>query len=235
VNTPSRNPTWHVTIQTTLPTDPGRGRAEDMLVTHTHSGTHIDGLAHVWCGDALYNDVPPGRAIGRGGTRHASVEHFGGIIGTGVVLDVTVDGPLDAGDTIGPDRLQAALERTGQNSADADILLIRTGWLDLFATDPERFHSGEPGLSVQGAQWVAAQDPACVGIDNFGYEPTPPSPGIEPLAVHELLLNACGIPMMENVDLSEVARDGIVEGLFMAAPLPIANGLGSPLNPLLIV
>jgi kynurenine formamidase len=235
INTPSRNPTWHVTIHTTLPHDPGRGRAEDMLHTHTHAGTHIDGLAHVWHGNALYNGVDPARALGRGGTRHGSVEHYGGIVGTALILDLTIDGPLSAGDEIGPDLLGAAARRADVSPGDADILLIRTGWLDVFATDPARFHAGEPGLSVAGAAWVAAQDPACVGIDNVGFEPIPTPSGVEPLACHELLLRDGGIPLIENVELAAVAAAGITDGLFMAAPLKIVGGLGSPVNPLLIV
>ncbi|HVT67662.1 MAG TPA: cyclase family protein [Trebonia sp.] len=235
VITGKRNATWHVVTQVQDPDDPGRGRAEDVLTMHTHAHTHIDGLAHAWFDGKLYNGVPAQGAVGRGGTRHGGVDQYGGIIGEAVVLDVTAVREIGPGVAITAEDLNAAATRTGVDPAAADILLIRTAWTDVFARDPELFEQGYPGLAPDGAKWVAEQDPAVLGMDAPAFETVPPPPGVDPLACHHLFLHRMGIPLIESMDLAEIAADGVTGGLFMAAPLQIKGGLGSPVNPLLVV
>ena len=233
--TGGRNPTWHVTVQVDNPSSPGDGRAEDMLVVHTHAHTHIDGLAHVWFGGRLYNGVAAAGTVSRGGTRHASVEHYGGIVGSAVVLDLTPDGPFERGHALGVELLERAARRSGADCHAADVILVRTGWDELFKRDPESYAAGEPGLGPDAADWIARCDPACVGMDNYAIEPVPAPARIHPLHCHRLFLRDLGTPLIECLDLSEPAAAGVSEGLFVAAPLRVERGLGSPLNPLLIV
>ena len=230
-----RNPTWNITMQVQVPDDAGRGRAEDLVVMHTHAHTHIDGLCHVWYDGLVYGGVPAAKAVSRMGARHAGVDGYGAIIGTAAILDVTKVRPLAEGDQIGPDDLEAAAAAAGVDAAAADILLVRTGWLAMWAQDPARFSAGEPGLGPAGAAWLADQDPAVIGMDNFGIDPYPVPEGVQPLACHELFLRDLGIPLIENLDLSGPAEAGVAEGLFVATPLKIRRGLGSPLNPILVV
>ena len=230
-----RNPTWHLTIQASVPGDGGRGRAEDILVMHTHAHTHVDGLAHVWYDDQLYNGVQSANAVTRAGTKHASVEHYGAIIGSAAVLDVSQRRTLAEGDLITADDLTAAAREADIEPADDDIILVRTGWIDVHAKDPERYAEGEPGLGPDGAEWIAAQDPAALGMDNFGIDPFPAPDGADPLACHELFLRDLGVPLIENLDLTAAAADGVSGGLFVAVPLKVKRGLGSPLNPILVV
>jgi kynurenine formamidase len=230
-----RNPTWHLTMQVQVPDDPGRGRAEDVLVVHTHAHTHVDGLCHVWYDGAVYGGVPAERAVTRAGAHHAGVDHYGAIIGHAVLLDVSKRRELREGDLIGADDLEAAAKDARVDVSQADIVLVRTGWFTMFASDPDRYETGEPGLGPSGAEWLAAKDPVAVGMDNFGIDPFPGPAGVPPLACHELFLRDLGVPLMENLDLTEPAAETVVEGLFVAAPLKIRRGLGSPLNPVLVV
>jgi kynurenine formamidase len=43
-----------------------------------------------------------------------------------------------------------------------------------------------------------------------------------------------GIPIMEMLDLEALARDGIYTFLFVAIPLKIVGGTGSPIRPVAI-
>lgn len=52
--------------------------------------------------------------------------------------------------------------------------------------------------------------------------------------MHALLLVDAGIYIIENLDLEELAAEGVREFLFVALPLPIAGATGSPLRPLAI-
>ena len=53
--------------------------------------------------------------------------------------------------------------------------------------------------------------------------------------MHETFLRDHGIFMLELLDLSGLAESGAPEFLFVAAPLRIDRGLGSPVNPLAVI
>jgi kynurenine formamidase len=230
-----RNPTWHLAITAADPGDAGRGRAEDVLTMHTHSSTHVDGLCHVWYDGVVYGGVPASEAVSRMGTRHAGVDHLGAIIGRAAILDVSRGRALDAGDVITADDLARAADDSGIDARAADIVLVRTRWIEVHAKDPVRFADGEPGLGPDAAEWIAATDPAALGMDNFGIDPFPGPDGVAPLACHELFLRDLGVPLIESLDLTGPAADGVAEGTFIGLPLRIRKGLGSPLSPILVV
>ena len=234
--TGGRNPTWHVSIQVEHPHDRGRGRAEDTLTMHTHAHSHIDGLAHIWYDGRLYNGFPAS-AVGRGGANKLSIGDIGGIVTRGLCLDLTDSGARQwqVGELVEVDDLQRALDAIGCAIEPGDAVVLHSGWFALHTSGDPRFHEGEPGLSPAAADWLAAQDPVLVGMDNSAIEPLPPAPGTNPLYVHETLLRDHGIYILELLDLAELARSGAGEFLFTAAPLRIDRGLGSPINPLAII
>jgi kynurenine formamidase len=236
VITSGRNPTWHVTTTVEDPSTPGNGRAEDIVILHTHAHTHIDGLGHNWFDGKLYNGFPAKRAIGRAGSSKGGVEKYGGIIGTALILDVTRDRPpMEPGEVVTAEALQKAAARASIAAEDADIVLVRVGWTELFFTDKQRYESGAPGLGPDAADWIASLDPAVVGMDCSAIEPLPAPEGVHPLAVHKLFLHQLGTPLIESLNLAEVGAEDVTDGLFIAGPLLIDRGLGSPLNPLLVV
>jgi kynurenine formamidase len=55
------------------------------------------------------------------------------------------------------------------------------------------------------------------------------------MPVHVHLLVESGIHIIEMVNLEELAKDRVYEFLFIAAPLKIRGGTGSPLRPLALV
>ena len=139
------------------------------------------------------------------------------------------------GELVEVDDLQRALDAIGCAIEPGDAVVLHSGWFALHTSGDPRFHEGEPGLSPAAADWLAAQDPVLVGMDNSAIEPLPPAPGTNPLYVHETLLRDHGIYILELLDLAELARSGAGEFLFTAAPLRINRGLGSPTNPLAII
>ena len=231
-----RNATWHVSIQVQHPSDPGRGRAEDMLTMHTHAHSHMDGLAHIWYDGRLYNGFPA-TEVGRGGANKLSLGNVGGIVTRGVCLDLTAGGTRawDVGELIDVADLEAALAAIGTELEPGDAVLLHSGWFDLFKAGDPRFEAGEPGLSPAATDWLAARDPVLVGMDNSALEPLPPRPGGNPLYVHETLLRDHGIYMLELLDLAELAASSAGVCLFVTAPLRIDRGLGSPVNPLAVI
>jgi kynurenine formamidase len=55
------------------------------------------------------------------------------------------------------------------------------------------------------------------------------------LHVHEYLLDQAGVYIIENMALAELLAAGVSEFLFVALPLRIKGGTGSPLRPIAIV
>ena len=53
--------------------------------------------------------------------------------------------------------------------------------------------------------------------------------------VHQLLLRDCGVPLIENVVLDELAAIGVAEFCFVAAPLRLVGGTAGPVCPLAIL
>jgi kynurenine formamidase len=53
--------------------------------------------------------------------------------------------------------------------------------------------------------------------------------------VHQRLIRDYGIPLLEGLVLKPLAEAGATEFLFMAAPLPIRGGTGSPITPVAVL
>lgn len=237
VITGGRNQTWHLTIQVADPARPGSGRAEDTLTMHTHAHTHLDGLAHVWYDGAAYNGVSP-TTISRGGSRELGIDHVGPIVGRGVLYDVTLGGrrTWSAGEAIDAAAMGAARDHAGVTPESGDIVLVHTGWYAKEAAgDRVGYTAGEPGLGPEGLDWVVESDPSLVGMDCWGIEPIPALDGVSPMLNHETLLRDCGVGLLENLDLGELADAAPGPFLFVATPLSITHGLGSPMAPIAIL
>jgi kynurenine formamidase len=118
-----------------------------------------------------------------------------------------------------------------------DAVLTRTGWLDVFWEDPDRFRGPEPGIGLEAANLIGDRGAAIVAADNYGVEVGPSDPDGGGLAspVHGELLRNRGIPMLELLDLRELAAAQAPVFLFVMAPLRITGGVGSPLTPLAVI
>jgi kynurenine formamidase len=201
-----------------------------------HIGTHIDALCHAWYDDALYNGFPGSGTRSTGGATRCGTDKMGPVVGRGVLLDVaSVHGdPLPDGVAIRPRNLEQAAKRAGVNIGKGDIVLIRTGWLEHQGYAENVSFDGEPGLDVDGALWLAEREIAALGADNFAVEVIPfVHPTVFP--VHQRLIRDFGIPLMEGLLLRELATAGCYEFLFVASPLPVVGGTGSPINPIAIL
>lgn len=209
---------------------------DDVVLLPTHAGTHIDALAHVADEGQLYNGYPLSGVRSNGAAR-CGIDKLPALVGRGVLLDICalkgVD-RLEPGYVISPEDLQAWEERRSISVGEGTVVLIRTGWLSVFRDEgPQAFFEAEPGIGMAAAQWLAERDVVAVGADNGAVEVVPTEDG-RPGPVHRVLVRDCGIYLMEMLELDELAAAGVDEFLFVAAPLAIAGGAGSPINPIAI-
>lgn len=209
---------------------------DDVIMMATHGATHVDALAHVGDEGLLFNDVPIATVRGNGAKR-LGIDKCPPLVGRGVLLDLCrhlgVD-RLDKAQVIDDELLEACMTAQGTPVEAGTIVLVRTGWLSIFAEQgSEAFFASEPGIGMEGARWLANRDVVAIGLDNFAVEVIPTETGM-PAPVHRYLIRDCGMYLMELFRLDELAEAQVNEFLFVAAPLGIVGGLGSPLTPLAI-
>jgi kynurenine formamidase len=213
----------------------GGSSASELLALGGHTGTHIDALCHFSCDGKLHGGVALKQSPA-GGVEPHSVDTIAPIVRRGVLLDVAARLGLEAlpGDfAISPGHLAAA----GADVRQGDVALIRTGWgrlwdgLHQYTTAGEGMHVKGPGPEEAAARWLSGRGVFAVGSDTMAFERVPSSN----MPVHVHLLVESGIHIIENLNLEEMARDGVTEFLFVATPLKIRGGTGSPLRPIALV
>ncbi|MGW4792893.1 cyclase family protein [Nonomuraea sp. NPDC004297] len=206
-----------------------------LIVTHHGTTTHMDALCHMWSGDELYNGHPAARVRSYGATR-CGIEHVGGVVARGVLYDVPRR--LGLGHLPADYRVPAALLEEIAVPRPGDVAVIRTGWPLVWERSREEYWSGQPGLSAEAGRWLAAHDVAAVAADNAAIGGLD-AHGLaaEPIEddLHLLLLHRHGVHLIELLWLEELAAAGRAEFVFVAAPLRVEGGTGSPLTPLAIL
>jgi kynurenine formamidase len=208
---------------------------------HNDGHTHIDALCHVAFDGALYN----GRSadeVGGEGARVNTIEVLKtGLVGRGVLLDIPRirNVPwLEPGEHVFRDDLEAAERELGVTVDAGDILLVRTGHARRLAElGPWDTGATKAGLHPRAMPFISERCVAALGSD--GNNDTAPSTteGVD-FPIHVLAITAMGIHLLDYLQLEDLAstcgRLGRWKFLFVASPLRIVGGTGSPLNPIAV-
>lgn len=214
----------------------GLQMSDDYLFLACHGGTHIDALCHVFVDDLMYNGHPSS-TIRSSGARLCGIDKMPAVITRGILLDVAQHrgrDHLDVGYAITARDLNECAQAQGVSVTPGDAVLVRTGHLsELYRGVDARL--GEPGLGSDTASWCDDHKVSVIGADNHGVEVKPSETAGANSPMHIEFLRNLGLPMIELLDLSELSRERIYEFLFVAVPLKIAGGAGSPLNPIAVV
>lgn len=218
----------------------GGSAAAEMLVTGVHVGTHIDALSHVSHDGCLHGGVDAAESQMGGMFSDHGAETIEPMLCGGVLLDVpAVLGVerLDGGYEITPDDLDRTVAEQGSEIHPGDVVLIRSGWGQLWESGEPYLgkDSGVPGVSEAGAQWLAEREVLAAGADTIAFECLRPGAGHALLPAHRLLLVESGIYIIETLDLEGLSASGLTEFLFVLSPMKIVGGTGSPVRPLAVV
>lgn len=218
---------------------------------HLQGSTQWDALGHVRCREHGYwggrTQDPTGGRNGLGVERWA--EH--GVAGRGVLVDVAgwaeaAGRPIDplAPTTVPADDLAATLEAQGVAPETGDVWCVRTGWvsayraLDAAARAEYARAPSSAGLRADEAtaRYLWDAHPGALVCDNPAVEAQPGDPAVGSL--HRRLLPLLGLALGEMFDLDALARrcrdDGRFTFFFVAVPLKLPGGIGSPGNALAI-
>lgn len=210
---------------------------------HGMAVSHIDALCHVFVEGQMYNGHPASLVTSLGARRNSIAAAFGGIVGRGVLIDVPrvrgVDW-LEPADAILPDELEAALTSQAVELEPGDIVIVSTGRdarRDVHGPwDPNLV--GLAGLHPECIPWLFERDPSVLGCDGVS-DVLPANPHCWPIPVHQCLLVGMGVHLLDNLRLDRLAAACAAAGrwelLFVVAPLQIAGGTGSPVNPVAVL
>lgn len=216
---------------------PGTGAHEDVMIFASHTTSHMDALIHVYEDGHHYNGVPAGAMKALSGATRLGIEKVGGFAARAVLLDMPryFGDPqwVEPGRNIAGEDLAGAAAAQGVEVRAGDVVLVRTGYLQMWFEQQGETGFAQPGIGVDGAEWLAAHDVVAVGSDNAAVEVVP-FDGDDFLAVHKVLLVRRGIYMLEFLDLSGPAADEAWEGLLTVAPLKVTGATGSPVNPIFV-
>ena len=217
--------------------DPDRIR--DRLDIDYHGGffTHLDAICHVVYDGRIYNGHDMRETVTDAGCEHLGITGLkDGVVTKAVLVDVPrLRGVphLAPGTRVYREDVEEWEERTGAAVEPGDILLIRTGrWARRRAEG-----GGNAGMDASFLPLLAERDVALFGSDT-AHELRDNIPGLDVTVIHKFMVVARGMNLFDNLDLEEAAetaaRLGRWEFLFMASPVRVPKGTGSPINPIAV-
>ncbi len=223
----------------------GVGEAMNAHVSYTgsaftmyaHTGTHIDALSHFGLDGRIWNGFSADDHLGDRGWTVAGAETIPPIVARGVLIDVAAAlgvAMLPPGHRVTRDELAAALDRQGVALEQGDVVLIRTGRMQLY-DDAAAFMANPPGMGLDAARFLVEEGGAMiVGADNLSFEAFPSEVEGNYIPVHTYLLAEQGTPILELVYLEELARDGVYEFAFIGGSLRLRGADAAPIRPIAI-
>lgn len=239
------------TLQRTLGNVAPTGTTDMYQYTGTYHGvahSHLDALdCHMMVDGKGYNGVSMEEITASGGCPKGSINALkDGVVTRAILFDATrlpgkatSQGWLEPGTAIHREDLETLEKSEHVKVSAGDVILLYTGrWKRRAALGPWPNTTGFAGYHADVAYFLKERGVSFIGCDGpndvspTGLPPTVTNP------LHRLALVAMGVDIFDNLDferaIDEARRLNRYEFLFMAAPLRIDKGTGSPLNPLAI-
>jgi kynurenine formamidase len=215
---------------------------------HGVAHSHLDAVAcHIMADGKGYNGVSMEDIKAAGGCPKGHINALkDGVVTRGILFDATLlpgkaslQGWLEPGTAIHREDLEALEKIQRVKVSPGDVILLYTGrWKRRATVGPWANSEGFAGYHADVAYFLKERGVSFIGSDG----PNDVSPSGLPQAVglglHQLALVAMGVSIFDNLDferaVEQARRLNRYEFLFMAAPLRIEIGMGSPLNPLAV-
>jgi len=238
-------------LQRTLGPVTPAGTADQYQYTGTYHGvihSHLDAVdCHIMVEGKGYNGRSMEDIKAAGGCPKGNINALkDGVVTRGILFDatrlpgkVTPQGWLDPGTAIHREDLETLEKLERVKVSAGDVILLYTGrWKRRAALGPWPNTTGFAGYHADVAYFIKERGVSFIGDDGPNdVQPTglPTAIGIP---LHQLALVAMGVSIFDNLDfertVEQARRLNRYEFLFVASPLRIDKGTGSPLNPLAI-
>lgn len=206
----------------------------DAISMYTHTGTHIDALNHFGYHGKIFNGYSVHEHLGSRAWRKSGVDKHPPVIARGILLDVASTLGVDVlppSYGIGEADLRATLKHQSTRLQPGDVVLIRTGRMRLWP-DRTTYLPNPPGLTREGAEFLAKAGAIIIGADNHCLEQAPSGDPENWQVVHTYLLAEAGIPILEIAYLEDLADDRVFEFAFVGACIRFRGATGAPMRPI---
>jgi kynurenine formamidase len=190
-------------------------------------GTHLDALSHLQVGDRGYNGWTVAELAGPAGMKRLGAETIPQIVTRGWVVDVSERG-LGVGGVVSVEDLDGIEPEPG------DAVLFHTGW-GAHWDHPEAYLAGEPGPGYEVAEWLVERGVALTGCDTWSYGPVPAEDPARPFEVPQMLNVRHGVFVVENLDTSALAADGVREFALVLTHPKLRGATGAWTSPIALV
>jgi kynurenine formamidase len=193
----------------------------------TQLGTHLDALSHLQIGDRGYDGVRVEEIATPTGVSRLGIETVPQIVTRGLLVDVSERG-------LGPGGVIEIDDVGGIEPEPGDAVLFHTGWGARW-DDAQDYLGGEPGPGVELAEWLASRGVALSGCDTWSYGPVPPEDPGRPFQVPQHLNVHHGVFIVENLDTSALAADGVREFALILTHPKLRGATGAWSSPIALV
>src|SRR6266566_8293453 len=227
------------------------GTTDTYQYTGTYHGvihSHLDAVdCHVMSEGKGYNGRSMEDIKATGGCPKGNINALkDGVVTRGILFDATrlpgkasPQGWLEPGTAIHREDLEALEKIERVKVSPGDVILLYTGrWKRRAALGPWPNTTGFAGYHADVSYFIKERGVSFIGGDGPNDVSPTGFPQTVGLPLHQLALVAMGVSIFDNLDFERAAeqakRLNRYEFLFMAAPLRIDKGMGSPLNPLAI-
>jgi kynurenine formamidase len=184
------------------------------ITMNEHNGTHVDAPAH------FISDAKP--------HAHVTIENvpLASLLGRGVRLDCR---GMKEGDYVSRGFIADWEAKHGTLEA-GDIVTFNFGWSAHWGLRPneKRYLTDWPGVSMEAAEYLIGKSVAAIGVDTLS--PDPPA-ALAGKPIHPVVLEK-QVLIIENLTNLEQLPDFF---LFLALPLKIRGGSGSPIRAVALV
>jgi kynurenine formamidase len=198
-------------------------------------GPQLDGLGHMGEAGTYYNCNRAVDFVDIEGLKKLGTHNVPPMVGRGVLLDMARHfgvTSLAAGQGIGADDLKAAAQEQGVQIRQGDVVLLHTGWTDArLHSEPGVWAKTEPGLTTEGARYLASLNPMAVGADTWGVDALPPVAGDKAFYGHVVFLKENGIYLLETMNTGRLAREQVHEFMFVLGQARIRGTVQMIINP----
>lgn len=210
---------------------------EEVIEVNIHSSTHVDAICHY----ALNGIGFRGIVFDNVKTYQFSAEDIPIIKGNAVMLDfpkyLGVD-RMKNNQQITVEMLEGVIAKQNVELKKGDILLLRTGHIQLFLEDKiEDYFEQEPGVGLEAIFWLKEKDLYAIGADNFAVEQIPTSQNefdnFYPF--HRVFIKENGVYIIENLNLEELAQREIYEFQFIGTPIRFKGCSAALMNPIAVI
>lgn len=226
-----------LTLDTNMPNWPGHpsmaivrdarnfeqnGYFAQTLIMSEHTGSHVDAPAHAVRSmpDATIDKIP------------CDV-----LVGPYKKYDL-IAYDYKAGEALDLETVRAVEKKDGFSIEPGDIVLLQFGWDKYYKPESKNmaerlwWATNSPGLTEETCKYFVERKIRAIGTDSLGCDaPYKDNVDLAPSFGHDKYFLPNNILIMESLG---TLRDAPATGIFLAVPLKIKGGSGSPIRPILL-